>query len=71
MTDPLVLEVCERLRSRRKSKGLRQKDLAKMMGVTSGTISDLERGRRCPHMTTFSKWAKALDMEYDVTLKEL
>jgi len=45
----------------RKSKGLTQTELAKILGCKKSTISDYERGERQPNLEKLQNLAKALD----------
>lgn len=51
----------------RKKKGLSQKELAQMIGMTDQTISNIERGINYGTIETLIKIAKALD----VSIKDL
>ena len=55
------------LKEKRKEKGLKQKDLAKIMGVSPVVISQYESDKRNPKIETIHKFAKALNC----TLEEL
>lgn len=52
-----------RLKLRRVEKGLTQKDLADMVGIGQGFISDYETGRYFPRKMTLDKLAEALGCE--------
>ena len=54
-----------------KKKGLNQEQLAKRMGVHSGTISDLKNGRiKKPSFELMEKIANALEVSMDEFRKE-
>lgn len=53
----------ENLRKLRKAKGLKQKELAALVGVTESAISQLENGKRAPSFELSLKLAEALDCE--------
>lgn len=53
----------ENLRKLRKAKGLKQRELAALVGVTESTISQLENGKRDPSFELSLKLAEALDCE--------
>ena len=53
----------ENLRKLRKAKGLKQKELAAIVGVTESAISQLENGKRAPSFELSLKLAEALDCE--------
>lgn len=56
------MTIGERIKEARKSKGLTQEDLAKLLGVTFAMIGQYERGERNPKMETLQKIALALDV---------
>ena len=56
-----------RIKSRRTARGLSQRGLAKLSGITHNTISRLENGHRVPDLETLEKLAAAMS----VTLAEL
>lgn len=51
-------------------KGLSQKSLASVVGVTDKAISQYECERRCPNSVMLKKIASALDCTVDELLKE-
>ena len=55
------------IRELRESAGISQEDLAHAAGVTTGTVSAIERGRSNPTWAT----AKAIAAALDVSLTEL
>lgn len=52
-----------RLKLKRVEKGLTQKELADMVGVGQGFISDYETGRYFPRKKVLDKLAQALECE--------
>jgi transcriptional regulator with XRE-family HTH domain len=60
-------EIGDRLRSRRREHGLSLRDLAERLGVSPSLISQIERGRAKPSVSTLY----ALASELDVSLDEL
>lgn len=52
------------IRSRRKSEGLRLKDLSLLSGIESASISRIERGRRDAHLSTLARLAAALNLDF-------
>jgi putative transcriptional regulator len=54
-----------RIREVRKQKGLRQVDLAKMVGVFQSEISEIECGKRAPSVYLAKRIAKALKVSVD------
>lgn len=51
------------MKSRRKTFGLSQQDLAEMSGVSLATIKDIERGKGNPSLNTVQKILDILGME--------
>jgi y4mF family transcriptional regulator len=62
------LEIGEKLRTRRKMLGLRQRDLAELAGVTLRGLTDLENGNANPTINQLSKIVEVLGLE--LTLSE-
>ena len=56
-------EVVENLKKYRKAKGLKQKELADMVGVSESSISQYESGKKTPSFEIALKLAEALDCE--------
>ena len=50
------------IRNIRKSKGIRQSDLARHCDTSQGYISQIEQGKREPHATTVQKIADVFDI---------
>ena len=61
----LKVEFKNRIREFRKRKGLRQIDLAKMVGIFQSELSEIERGIRKPNIYLAKKIAKALGVSLD------
>jgi len=55
-------EIGKRIRSERKMKQLRQKDLAKMTGIQRANIARIEKGRHYPSIETLEKVSEALEI---------
>lgn len=53
----------ETMKSRRKTFGLSQQNLAEMSGVSLATIKDIERGKGNPSLNTVQKILDILGME--------
>lgn len=53
----------ERIALRRKAIKIRQEDLAKLIGLSRGAISNIEGGRQCPPIHTLYKIAEALNTD--------
>ena len=58
----------ERLRTLRKSKGLTQLELAKLLGVSTSTIGMYEQGRREPELSFVMKIASYFQVSSDFIL---
>ena len=66
-TRPDYPQIGERLRSRRQAAGLSLRDLAERLGVSPSLISQIERGRANPSVSTLY----AIVAELDISLDEL
>jgi len=55
-------EIGKRLAWWRREKDLKGKDLAKILDISSGTLSDIEKGRSFPSGKTFSKLLRLTDI---------
>ncbi len=60
-----VVDSMERFKKLRIQKGLTQKDLASMAGVSKNTINLIEQGRRDPKYSTIKKISKALNVRIE------
>ena len=56
------MTIGERIKANRLKRGLTQKELADLLGISPVNISQLENGNRSPTYATLMKIAKALDM---------
>lgn len=61
-------EVMPMLIAHRKVQGLRQKDVAKLMGIGQPAISELESGNTVPKLDTVQRYAKAVGYRLTYTL---
>ena len=59
----IQLRFAERMREARKKKGLTQKQLGEMLGVSQSMIGQFESGKHAPRMDTVEKICKALDLD--------
>jgi transcriptional regulator with XRE-family HTH domain len=59
------------LRSRRQSMGLRQTDLAVLIGQDQGTVSKVERGERRLDVIELRAWLGALEVDFVSFVNEL
>ncbi len=66
------MTVADKIREMRKKAGLTQTQLAQKMGVTQGTITQYENGRRFPKLDTLTRIADAIgcDVLSLVTIEE-
>ncbi|MBU6213370.1 MAG: helix-turn-helix domain-containing protein [Actinomycetales bacterium] len=65
----LAYELGERVRSLRLKRGLTQKRLAQLAGMTQPAIARLEAGGTTPTLMVLDRLAKALGMELKVDFK--
>ena len=59
------VEFKNRIREFRKKRGLRQIDLARLVGIFQSELSEIERGIRKPSVYLAKKIAKALGVSLD------
>ena len=59
------VEFKNRIREFRKKRGLRQTDLARLVGIFQSELSEIERGIRKPSVYLAKKVAKALGVSLD------
>jgi transcriptional regulator with XRE-family HTH domain len=57
------MQIGEKIRKKRKEKGLRQEDLALTIGITKKTLGLYERGERNPSAELAKKIAEALEIK--------
>lgn len=55
-------------RPRRKFLEMTLEQVAERSGLGKSTISDIERGKQSPSIENMSKLAKALDMDFEITI---
>jgi transcriptional regulator with XRE-family HTH domain len=65
-----VVKIGTRLRELRLQKFLTQQELADASGISMRSVSQIERNRVEPHITTMRKLAKGLGVEPTELLKE-
>ena len=58
-------EFGKRLKAARKTKGMTQTDLGKVVNVTKGTVSSWETGVRCPSVETLIQLADLFSCSID------
>ena len=54
--------IIQELTELRKARGIRQVDIARIVGVTQPVISELESGKTSPRLATLITYANALGM---------
>lgn len=62
-------QLLNRLRERRKSLGLTQKELSRFSGVSIHAISDIESGKANPTLETLNAIADTLGLEITAQIK--
>lgn len=65
-----ALEFIGKIMAARDRKGISQRQLAKLSGISQKTISRIENGLDIPKITTLLKLANHLDMEISLVDKE-
>lgn len=68
--DSVIAQVGERLRATRRKRGLSLEDLARHSGVSTGSLSQLERGIGNPSFATIARLAHALEMPVSLLVHE-
>lgn len=64
------MQLAETMKSRRKTLGISQQDLAEMSGVSLATIKDIERGKGNPSLETVQKILDILGMEIKYEVRQ-
>ncbi|MBR1383981.1 MAG: helix-turn-helix domain-containing protein [Ruminococcus sp.] len=59
-----------KLREERKKRGMKQADLAEMLGISLRMIGDYENGKRRPHRAKMKEYAEKLDLPYEYLLDD-
>lgn len=59
----------EKLRSYRVEKGLKQEELANILGITQSAVSHFEKNTRFPPKNIITKLAEVFDVEEDFLIK--
>lgn len=60
--------ISDRIKAARKSKGLSQKELGELLGISAASVSQYENGDRNPKLETLQRFAKALGVSVDKLL---
>lgn len=63
-----MITIGNRIKERRKELNLTQLDIKERVGISSGNISDIERGNRLPAAATLVQLAQVLDCSIDYIL---
>jgi transcriptional regulator with XRE-family HTH domain len=59
------------LKTIREARGWTQMELASRLGVSQGTVAQLETGRRPdPQFSTIARWAEGLELEVMITIQD-
>ncbi len=64
------MDLAETMKSRRKTLGISQQDLAEMSGISLATIKDIERGQGNPSLKTAKKILDILGMEISFNVRK-
>jgi DNA-binding XRE family transcriptional regulator len=59
-----VVMYSERVRSLRKKKGMSQRELAEVSGVSKRTVTNVEAGKVCSQVSTARKIGAALEVDF-------
>ena len=60
--NPLYKEIGDLIRAQRKKMGMRQKNLAAFVGISRGTLANIETGRQNLHIHQLYNFARALKL---------
>ena len=60
--------LARQLRNKRQAAGMTQTDVARLVGVTTGSISGYENGQRDPSLAVLTRWAEVLGMKIILTM---
>lgn len=66
-----VMALGERIKTLRESKHMSQKELATLVGFTTGTVAEWEANEAIPDIAALAKLSKALSVSSDVLLEEV
>jgi len=65
-----LVSIGDNIRMARKQKGITQKVLGEMIGISNTYLSDIEIGRTNPSIKTLKKIARGLEISYVELLKD-
>lgn len=65
-----MVSIGDNIRMARKQKGITQKVLGEMIGISNTYLSDIEIGRTNPSIKTLKKIARGLEISYVELLKD-
>ncbi len=65
-----IVDTGSRIRQRRRSLGISQRDLAEIAGVSLHTLSDVESGKGNPTLTILSRILEPLGLELAIRIRQ-
>ena len=65
------MDLAQTMKSRRKTFGITQQDLAEIEEVSLATVKDIERGHRNPSLRTVQKILEVLGMEINYQVRKV
>jgi ribosome-binding protein aMBF1 (putative translation factor) len=65
----IMAKFLDRIQEIADQKGLKKKDLAQKIGTSASYITQLYRGHKLLNLMTLAKFQKALDIEFEVSIK--
>ena len=65
------MELAQTMKSRRKTLGITQQDLAEIAEVSLATVKDIERGHGIPSLWTLQKILDVLGMEINYQVRKI
>lgn len=69
--EALLADLAEALGAVRRARGLRQADVAALMGTTQSCVSDFERAKTNPQLSFVARYAAAVGAELRVDVAEV
>src|SRR5208282_1451956 len=70
MKDVSIVHLLRSLKTARLKRACTQQRIADQLGVKQGYLSDLEKGRHDPRLSTFLEWSRLLGLELMLVPKE-
>ena len=71
MEHEILVQISNKIKSKRKERSLTLQDVAERAGVTKGLISQIENSRTVPSLLVLIQIIKALEIDLDDFFKEL